>query len=140
MSDCIFCNIINKEIPGKIIYEDAICIAFLDRSQTTKGHTLVVPKKHYQNFLEVDRETLQHMTMITQRLAQQITNNLQATGCNILTNVGLSAGQTVLHFHLHIIPRYDETDTITLSFSDNSQHFRIDEIYQIIKKGLDTTD
>lgn len=134
MSDCIFCKIINKEIPGKIIYEDAICLAFLDISQTTKGHTLVIPKKHYQNFLEVDHETLQHMTVITQKLAKKIVHNVAANGCNIITNAGLEAGQTVFHFHIHIIPRFNEKDTITLSLTDNSDTCDLEDVYQLVQK------
>ena len=134
MSDCIFCKIINKEIPGKIIYEDDICLAFLDISQTTKGHTLVIPKKHYANFLEVDVNTLQHIMHITQKLANQIVNNLDAKGCNILSNAGPIAGQTVMHFHVHIIPRFNQDDTIHISFTNNSENFDIDTIYETINK------
>jgi histidine triad (HIT) family protein len=130
--DCIFCKIINKEIPSKIVYEDEQCLAFLDITQTTKGHTLVVPKKHFSNFLEVDSDTLQHMIQITQNIAKKLVKRLDAKGCNILTNANTVAGQTVMHFHIHIIPRFDETDTITLSFSDNSENFDLSEIYQSI--------
>lgn len=134
MSDCIFCKIINKEIPSKIIYEDAICLAFLDISPATKGHTLVIPKKHYQNFLDIDSDTLQHMTTITQKLAKKIVRNVDAKGCNILTNTGLEAGQTVFHFHIHIIPRFDEKDGVTLSLVNNSNTYDIEEVYQLIQK------
>ena len=72
MSNCIFCKIINKEIPGKIIYEDDACIAFLDLSQATYGHTLVIPKKHFENILEVDAQTLAHVMQVTQKLAKQM--------------------------------------------------------------------
>jgi|AKZA01.1.fsa_nt_gi Diadenosine tetraphosphate (Ap4A) hydrolase and other HIT family hydrolases len=134
MSDCIFCKIINKEIPSKIIYEDAICLAFLDISPATKGHTLVIPKKHYQNFLDIDSDTLQHITTITQKLAKKILRNVDAKGCNILTNTGLEAGQTVFHFHIHIIPRFNEKDPVTLSLVDNSNIYDIEEVYQLIQK------
>ena len=86
MSNCIFCKIINKEIPGKIIYEDDVCIAFLDLSQATYGHTLVIPKKHFENILEVDAQTLAHVMQVTQKLAKQIVEKLNAKGLNILTN------------------------------------------------------
>ena len=74
MSNCIFCKIINKEIPGKIIYEDDVCIAFLDLSQATYGHTLVIPKKHFENILEVDAQTLAHVMQVTQKLAKSLKN------------------------------------------------------------------
>ena len=70
MSDCIFCKIINKEIPGKIVYEDDECMAFLDLSQATYGHTLVIPKKHYANILEVDDETLAHVMKIVVQMLE----------------------------------------------------------------------
>ena len=97
MSDCIFCKIINKEIPGKIVYEDDACMAFLDLSQATYGHTLVIPKKHYTNILEVDDETLAHVMKIVKNLANQIVEKLDAKGVNVLTNTNEVAGQTVHH-------------------------------------------
>ena len=119
MSNCIFCKIINKEIPGKIIYEDDVCIAFLDLSQATYGHTLVIPKKHFENILEVDAQTLAHVMQVTQNLAKQIVEKLNAKGLNILTNTNEVAGQTVHHFHVHILPRYDEKELV-IEFNDRS--------------------
>ena len=72
MDNCIFCKIASHQIPGKILYEDDVCMAFLDLSQTTNGHTLVIPKKHYQHVLDVDQETLGHMMSVVQRVACQI--------------------------------------------------------------------
>lgn len=134
MSDCIFCKIANHEIPGKVIYEDDICLAFLDLSQTTNGHTLVIPKVHFENILEVDDDTLGHIFKITKMLANKIVNTMQATGVNILTNAKESAGQTVMHFHVHIIPRYDEKDGISITFTDRSKEVSLDEIYDTIRK------
>lgn len=134
MNDCIFCKIANHEINGKIIYEDDICIAFLDLSQVTNGHTLVIPKKHYSDFLEVDTETLAHLTKITQKLATMITTKLNAKGVNILTNARQIAGQTVMHFHVHIIPRYKEVEGISIAFKDRSSEVDLDSIYSTIMK------
>ena len=128
MSNCIFCKIINKEIPGKIIYEDDVCIAFLDLSQATYGHTLVIPKKHFENILEVDAQTLAHVMQVTQKLAKQIVEKLNAKGLNILTNTNEVAGQTVHHFHVHILPRYDEKELV-IEFNDHSQDVDLDEVY-----------
>ena len=129
MSDCIFCKIINKEIPGKIVYEDDECMAFLDLSQATYGHTLVIPKKHYANILEVDDETLAHVMKIVKNLANQIVEKLDAKGVNVLTNTNEVAGQTVHHFHIHILPRYDENE-----FTDHSNDVDLDEVYKKITK------
>lgn len=133
MNDCIFCKIINKEIPGKIVYEDDVCMAFLDLSQATYGHTLVIPKKHYANILEVDDETLAHVMKVVKNLANQIVEKLDAKGVNVLTNTNEVAGQTVHHFHVHILPRYDEKE-LKIEFTDHSQDVDLDEIYQKITK------
>lgn len=132
MNSCIFCKIANKEIPGKIIYEDDICVAFLDLSQTTNGHTLVIPKKHFKNFLEVDDDTLAHMIKVTKKIANKIIAKLNANGVNILTNANEVAGQTVMHFHLHIIPRYDNNDQIKIDFSDRSEKVNLDNLFNQI--------
>lgn len=134
MENCIFCKIANKEIPGKIIYEDDMCISFLDLSQTTDGHTLVIPKKHYKNILEVDDEVLGHLIKVTKKLANQIVTNLNASGVNILTNANEVAGQTVMHFHIHIIPRYNQDDQITIKFTDRGNDVKLDDIFAKINE------
>lgn len=134
MENCIFCKIANKEIPGKIIYEDDMCISFLDLSQTTDGHTLVIPKKHYKNILEVDDEVLGHLIKVTKKLANQIVTNLNASGVNILTNANEVAGQTVMHFHIHIIPRYNQNDQITIKFTDRGNDVKLDDIFAKINE------
>ena len=118
---CIFCKIIQKEIPSSCIYEDDQVMAFLDLSQVTKGHTLVVPKKHYDNVLDCDPETLAHLIQVTQMLAKRITERCQAKGVNILTNWNEAAGQSVMHLHFHIIPRYDENDAIVIQFNESEK-------------------
>lgn len=128
MENCIFCKIAEKEIPGKIVYEDDICLAFLDLSQTTNGHTLVIPKKHCQNILEIDDNDLTHIILVTKKLANKIMDKLNAKGVNILTNANEVAGQTVMHFHLHIIPRYDDNDKIEINFTDRGNEVNLDEI------------
>lgn len=132
MDNCIFCKIANHDIPGKIIYEDDVCMAFLDLSQTTYGHTLVIPKKHYAHILEVDQQTLAHMMDIVQKVALQIQSTLHAKGFNIITNMNEVAGQTVHHFHIHIIPRYDQHDGFEAHYLDRSQDANLDDIYQKI--------
>lgn len=128
MENCIFCKIVQKDIPGKIVYEDDVCLAFLDLSQTTDGHTLVVPKKHYKNILEVDDKTLTHLIIVTKNLANKIIKNLNAKGVNVLTNANEIAGQTVMHFHIHIIPRYNHDDKIEINFTDRSNDVNLDAI------------
>jgi len=128
---CVFCEIVNGNIPSKKIYEDEDVLAILDISQTTYGHTLVMPKKHYENIFECPKDILDKVINITQDLAIRISNNLNANGINILQNNGEVAGQTVKHLHFHIIPRYKETDSIKLEFKENK--FDLDEVLNKIK-------
>ncbi len=102
----VFCKIIDGEIPSTKVYEDDDVLAILDISQVTKGHTLVMPKKHYDNFLSCPQETMHKVFDVAQRIGQAEMQVLGAKGVNILTNVGESAGQSVPHFHVHVIPRY----------------------------------
>ena len=114
---CIFCDIAQGKIPSSTIYEDDKVIAFLDLSQVTKGHTLVVPKQHYDNFLSCEEETLAHLMKVASMLGRHIMQKTNAAGMNILSNVNEAAGQSVMHFHVHLIPRYDTSDAITLEFN-----------------------
>ena len=116
---CVFCKIINGEIPSSKVYEDDEVLAILDLSQVTKGHTLVMPKKHYANILEIPADELAHLIQKVQMIAKKVTTKLNAKGFNILVNTNEVAGQTVMHLHFHIIPRYDETDGITIDFKES---------------------
>ncbi|MBQ3253838.1 MAG: HIT family protein [Acholeplasmatales bacterium] len=116
---CIFCKIINGDIPSKKVYEDDDVLAILDISQATIGHTLVLPKKHYSNLLDIDNEDYLKVMNVVKMLAEKIKTKLDATGINILNNCGEVAGQTVMHFHVHIIPRFDNND-IKIEFNNNS--------------------
>ncbi len=118
---CIFCDIIDGKIPSKKIYEDENVLAILDISQVTKGHTLVMPKKHCRNIIEADAETVSQCTEAVRRLTKQIVENTGAAGANVLNNCGETAGQTVDHLHFHIIPRYTENDSITIAFNPSEE-------------------
>ena len=103
---CIFCDIILGKIPSRKVYEDDEFLAILDLSQTTKGHTLVMPKKHYDNFLAMPKEEYGKLMEKVQDIAETITQKMQANGCNILINTNEVAGQSIMHAHCHIVPRY----------------------------------
>lgn len=117
MEDCIFCKIIAGEIPSTKIYEDDDVLAFLDITQTTKGHTLVVPKKHYRNILSMTAEQSAELFSKVPFIANKIVSNLHAKGMNILQNNEEIAGQTVFHTHIHLIPRLDENDGFVGKFT-----------------------
>ena len=117
MDDCIFCKIVKVEIPCYKVYEDSEILAFLDISQTTKGHTLVITKEHFDNFLYVPKDLLAKAISVAQKIAQAETASLGAQGINILINTNEIAGQTIKHFHIHVIPRYSLNDNISIEFT-----------------------
>ena len=133
----IFCRIIDGEIPCHKIYEDEDVLAFLDISQVTKGHALVVPKKHYDNFLSVPHEEMHKVMDVAQRIGQIAIKFLGAKGVNILTNCYEAAGQTVNHFHVHVIPRYEEKEGFILEMKNNSsEELNLPAIAREIKENL----
>jgi len=115
----VFEKFVAKEIPSYIVYEDDLVMAFLDIMQSTKGHTLVIPKKKYENIFEIPEELLKHLIAVTKMLAEKIKIAFNADGINLLNNNGKAAGQTVFHYHFHIIPRY-ENDNFKVSFENNA--------------------
>ena len=102
----VFCRIIAGELPCNKVYEDDEVIAILDASQTTRGHTLVMPKAHCTSILDCPSETMHKVYDVARRIGQAMVMVLGAKGVNILTNSGEMAGQSVPHFHVHVIPRY----------------------------------
>lgn len=104
--NCIFCKIANGEIPSKTIYEDEKFRVILDLGPATKGHALILPKDHYANIYELPEEMAGNVMKLAKKMATQITEKLGCEGFNLVQNNGDLAGQTVYHFHLHLIPRY----------------------------------
>ena len=113
---CIFCKIGNGEIPAYKVYEDSDFLAFLDISQATIGHVLVIPKVHRETIVDLEEENKIFAVVI--KLAKAIKTLPQVEGINILSNNGPVAGQTINHFHIHIIPRYID-DQMQIKFSKN---------------------
>jgi histidine triad (HIT) family protein len=107
MDSCIFCKIANGEIPSNTIYEDDKFRVILDNGPATKGHALVLPKEHYANVFEMPNELLADAAVVAKKVASNIKDKLSCDGLNLVQNNGETAGQTVMHFHLHIIPRYE---------------------------------
>jgi histidine triad (HIT) family protein len=105
--DCIFCKIAAGELPGAIIEADERTVAFMDINPATRGHALVIPRRHAKNLLEIEADDLTATVLTAQRLAQRATERLGAEGVNLLNSCGRAAWQTVFHFHIHVIPRYE---------------------------------
>ena len=106
--DCIFCKIANGSIPSKTIYEDEKFRVILDLGPATKGHALILPKEHYQDIYEIPEETVGEAMKLAKKMAVLMTEKLGCDGFNIVQNNGETAGQTVKHFHIHLIPRYKD--------------------------------
>ncbi len=116
---CVFCKIISGEFSSYKVYEDENVLAILDLSQTTYGHTLVMPKKHYADILAIPSDELEYLVTKTRDIARTLVDKLNAQGFNLLINTGATAGQTVEHLHIHIIPRYSDDDTIKIEMAEN---------------------
>ena len=121
MKDCIFCKIINKEIESKTIYEDNDLIVILDVNPDSNGHMLVIPKKHYVDFTEIDEAILIKINKVANNMKDLIYKKLNAQGIKLVNNYGIE--QVVKHYHLHIIPIYKKTEILT-----------IEEVYDKLKK------
>jgi len=106
--NCIFCKIANGEIPSKTIYEDEDFRVILDLGPATKGHALILPKEHFKDLFELPEETASKVMVLAKRLAAQMKDKLNCDGFNVMQNNGEVAGQTIFHFHMHLIPRYKE--------------------------------
>ena len=108
MSDCIFCKLIKGEIPSSKVYEDKDVLAFLDIGPVNKGHTLVIPKKHYETIWDVPDKVLGVMMVKSKEISKAIEKAVKADGINIMMSNRKPAGQLVPHAHIHIIPRYKQ--------------------------------
>ncbi|MSU54815.1 MAG: HIT family protein [Candidatus Staskawiczbacteria bacterium] len=107
MEDCIFCKITKGEIPCFKIYEDNDVLSFLDIKPFSKGHCLVIPKQHFENVFDISEDALQKVSVVAKKLSEKIKDVFSADGIRLSQSNGVAAGQEVMHFHLHIIPRYE---------------------------------
>lgn len=107
MSDCIFCKIANGEIPSATLYEDEDFRVILDLGPASKGHALILPKAHAANIYEISDDMAAKAMILARKMATKMTEALKCDGFNIVQNNGEPAGQTVFHFHMHLIPRYE---------------------------------
>jgi len=115
MEDCLFCKIIKGEIPCYKVYEDENILAFLDVNAVAEGHTLIIPKTHYENVFDIPEETLANISKVAKKLSILYKEKLNCEGINIINANGKSAHQSVFHFHMHLIPRKNN-DGINLDF------------------------
>lgn len=136
MTDCIFCKIVAGEIPSYTVYEDDVVKAFLDISQGTSGHTLVIPKKHVPDLFAYDEDLAAAVFSRIPKIARAVKNSNPAIkGMNVINNNGKVAYQSVFHSHIHLIPRYSDDDDFKMTFKDNSGKYS-DEKYRQIQQAI----
>ena len=134
--NCIFCKLANGEIPTATLYEDEDFRVILDASPASKGHALILPKEHYANLYELDDEVAAKVLVLAKKMITKLTDLLGCDGYNIVQNNGEVAGQTVFHFHMHLIPRYlndGNQEKLTWNHADISA----EEIEKIAEKLRD---
>ncbi|WLR47617.1 HIT family protein [Halobacillus litoralis] len=129
--ECIFCKIIDGEIPSAKVYEDDEVYAFLDISQVTKGHTLVIPKQHCQDIYNTHPETAEKLFSRVPKIANAIKQTYAPVGLNVLNNNEEAAGQSVFHLHIHLIPRYGEGDGFEAKWEVHSDDYSPEDLQAI---------
>lgn len=133
--DCIFCKLANGQIPTNSIYEDEYFNVIMDNAPATRGHCIILPKTHAANLFELPEEYGERLFLVAKKCATVLKETLQCDGLNLLQNNGEVAGQTVFHFHLHLIPRY-QGDSIDLTPESGKVKEDIAETADIIRKGF----
>jgi histidine triad (HIT) family protein len=139
-SDCIFCKIIQGEIPCSKVFENEHVFAFLDISQASKGHTLIVPKIHKENVYELTPDIATEIFKVVPKISNSIKKQFSPIGLNLLSNNGEHAGQSVFHFHLHLIPRYGKGDGFGAVWKSHAKDYspaKLNEIASTISTGLE---
>lgn len=134
MSDCLFCKIVEGSIPSTKVYEDEHVLAFMDIMPLTKGHTLLIPKKHHENVYEMSSEEAGQLFSVAPKIAASLKASFQPAGLNLMNNNGAPAGQSVFHFHLHFIPRYDQTDGFKAIWQTKEKQYTSEMFAQYAEK------
>ena len=133
MSDeCLFCRILTGQIPSKRVYEDEFCIGFLDIAPFHCGHTVIIPRRHVADGTQ-DPQSWHELANGIVAVAQLVKDKLGATGANILSNAGEVSGQSVFHFHVHVIPRYDDNPGMSgLARHDGTAPAKLEETWALL--------
>ena len=134
--DCIFCKIASGEIPSTTVYENDDFRVIFDIAPASKGHTLIIPKQHYDDIFDMDAEVGGKLFSLATVIARSLKKELNCEGMNIVQNNGLIAGQTVFHFHLHLIPRYAK-DTVNIKWQPGeANQEELKELAKAISRSL----
>lgn len=136
MDNCIFCKIIKKEIPGVTVYEDESFLGIMDISPANKGHVILLAKNHVADVFELDEQTASRAMIVVTKVAKALKEELNCDGINVLQNNGTVAGQTVFHYHIHIIPRYKD-DAVNIAWEyQNYEEGEAKKLSESIKRRI----
>ena len=134
--DCIFCKIANGIIPSNTLFEDDDFRVIFDLGPATKGHALILPKKHFENIYKIDDDTAAKAFVLAKKMAAAMTKAFDSDGFNIIQNNGECAGQTVFHFHMHLIPRYKDDNAIEFWKAGQADDAELKELVKKVRKNL----
>ena len=135
MADCLFCGIVDGSVPSQTIDSDDQTVAFMDIAPATPGHALVVPRRHSAGLLEIDADDLSATVMAAQRLARRMKEVLDADGIDLINACGAAAWQTVFHFHIHVVPRYEDDPLKLPWIPEEGDQDEIAEIAERLRSG-----
>lgn len=133
---CIFCRIVLKQAPGSIIYEDETALAFLDNRPLSEGHTLVIPREHYQDIFEIPEEVLCQVHQVSRRIAIALEKAFKVDGISIFQQNGRAANQDIFHLHVHVVPRWEGQKLGRFPDSSETNREELNKIAEIIKRHL----
>ena len=136
--DCIFCKVANGEIPASTVYEDENFRVILDLGPASKGHALILPKEHYPDLCHLDEETAAKVLPLAGKIGSAMKKTLGCAGFNVVQNNGEAAGQTVFHFHVHIIPRYENGPAMVTWEPGKAESEDLEKISSILKAELES--
>ncbi|OZS79048.1 HIT family protein [Tetzosporium hominis] len=134
MTECIFCKLISGDIPSTKLYEDEHVFVFMDIMPLTKGHILVIPKSHKESVYDLSEDEAANLFRVVPKLATALKETFHPAGMNLLNNNGAPAGQSVFHFHLHLIPRYDETDGFKATWRTKEKDYPLEKIQELAQQ------
>lgn len=135
-SQCIFCRIVRKQAHASIVYEDETVLAFIDIRPLSEGHTLVIPKEHYETIFEIPEELLAQLHRIVKRVALAAKKATEADGISIFQQNGAAAGQEVFHFHVHVVPRHEGQKLARFGEISEADRGKMDQIAANIKRDM----
>lgn len=137
-SECIFCKLANGEIPTNTLYEDNDFRVIFDLSPVSKGHALIIPKNHYRNIYDIESETLSKAALLAKKMINVMKDEFHADGFNVIQNNEESAGQTVFHFHMHLIPRYKGDKAIKFGEQEEADAGQLKAMAEQIRHALES--